>query len=222
MDVENANDRHDGLPSQAPTHLAARTVGRGGWGWGPKKTRHTHLHHLNKAGLKFAWPPAKGVSKPKQQSPILVTVPFGYWTPVLESSRIPFMVSWATCLGRRCVPSKSVIMFLAVQKSTTKSVTFFIDFGSQNRPQIHPEITENPFPNPSRNRTRKITEHLQKHTQPNLVNRAGVRAWCYFSQNRGFRKVTKIIKKTCQKQLPKSLKISKKCIQKSNQKTHEK
>ena len=30
---------------------------------------------------KFAWPPAKGVSEPRHQSPILVTVPFGYWTP---------------------------------------------------------------------------------------------------------------------------------------------
>ncbi len=153
---------------------------------------HARQHRTNSPGHR-----PTACQNPGNIPPFLRTVPFGYWTPVLESSRIPFMVSWATCLGRRCVPSNPGIMFLAVQKSTTKSVTFFIDFGSQNRPQIHPEITKNPFPNPSRNRTRKITEHLQKQTQPNLVNRAGVQAWCYFSQNRGFRKVTKIIKKTC-------------------------
>ena len=139
----------------------------------------------------------RACQNPGNIPPFLRTVPFGYWTPVLESSRIPFMVSWATCLGRRSLGPKSVIHFLSVLKIDPKSMTFFIDFGSQNRPQIHPEIIKNPFPNPSRNRTRKITEHLQKQTQPNLEHRAGVRAWCYFSQNRGFRNVTTTIKNTC-------------------------
>ena len=42
-----------------------------------------------------------------------------------------------------------------LRKSIPKSITFLIDFGSQNWPQIHLEIIKNPFPKPSRNHTRK-------------------------------------------------------------------
>ena len=85
-------------------------------------------------------------------------------------------------------------------------MTCFIDFGSQNRPQIHAEITKKPFPNPSRNRTRKITENLQKQTQPNLENRAPVRAWCWFSLFHAFQKKQEKMSKYLLKVVSKPLK----------------
>ena len=147
-----------------------------------------------------------------------VPVPFGYWTPVLESRRIPFMVSWAGCLGRRCVPPNGVIMFLAVQKSTTKSVTFFIDFGSQNRPQIHPEITKKRVPNQSRNQSQKKTKIFCSRALQSLKIELAFRRGAIFHKTAVFEKLQKT-SKFMSKQLHKSLKFSKKVIQKSNQKT---
>ena len=123
---------------------------------------------------KFAWPPAKGVSKPRQQSPILVTVPFGYWTPGFLEFRKDTIYSilrrgvWASSVR----PQRWLSYFSVLQKSLPKSIPFFIDFGSQNAPKIHPKITQNPFPEPSRNQPPKNNKNIQNQTPPNLENRA--------------------------------------------------
>ena len=100
-------------------------------------------------------------------------------------------------LGFNCVGSNSLIAFWRCSKIHPEIDAVFIDFGSQNKPQIHPEITKKRFPNQSRNQSQKKNKNILFPSPPNPENRAGVQAWCYFPQNRCFRKVTKNIKKSC-------------------------
>ena len=126
----------------------------------------------------------------------LVTVPFRYWTPVsgVQKDTIYGILGggvWApaaSCQTRR-------FCFSAVQKSIRKSITFFIDFGSQNDPKIHPPIPKNPSPKPSRNQSPKTTTNIQTQTKPNLENRALVYTRRLFSLFYRFQKYNKKLTK---------------------------
>ena len=67
-------------------------------------------------------------------------------------------------LGFNCVGSNSGIEFLSRSKINPEIDAFFMDFGSQNRPQIHLQIIKHPFPKPSRNHTPK---NNTTHAEPN-------------------------------------------------------
>ena len=75
---------HKTVDKLTPHHLTA---------WGPGGRSPSQIP-------KFAWPPAKGVLNPKQQSHILVTVLFGYWTQGFEMS--VFDVRNLRCRNLRC------------------------------------------------------------------------------------------------------------------------
>ena len=65
--------------------------------------------------------------------------------------------------GQASIRQRVESTFWAFRKSIPKSMTFFMDFGSQNGPQIHLKIIKNSFPKPSRNHTPK---NNTKHTDP--------------------------------------------------------
>ena len=126
------------------------------------KTTISRNQHIQ---LKFAWPPAKGVSEPRQQSPILVTVPFGYWTPgFLESRRIRFIVSLGGGRGFNPVPPMSGILFLGRSKITPEIDPVFHRFWK-------PKCSQHPSHNHSKSIPRDIRKQnpnkQQKYTEPN-------------------------------------------------------
>ena len=95
---------------------------------------------------------------------------------------------------------------------------FFNDFGMQNGAQQHSKINKNPFPNPSRNQTPKKTKIFCSRTLQTLKIELACRRGAIFHKTAVFEKLQKL-SKFMSKQLPESLKFSKKVIQKSNQKT---
>ena len=163
----------------------------------------------------------RACQNPGNSPQFLVTVPFGYWTPVLDSRRTPFMVSWgglADELAPSYAPSNSALLFLSCSSINPEIDAVFIDFGSQNRPQIHPEITKQRFPNQSRNQTPEKTKLLCSRTLQTLKIELACRRGAIFHKTAVFEKLQNN-QKILSKQLPKSLKNSKNDIQKSNQKT---
>jgi hypothetical protein len=97
---------------------------------------------------------------------------------------------------------------------------FFIDFGSQNRPQIHPEITKKRFPNQSRNQSPEKTKIFCSRTLQTLKIELACRRGAISHKTAVFEKLQKH-ETNMSKQLPTSLTHSKKDIRKSNQKQHE-
>ena len=141
---------------------------------------------LNSPGL---WPTA--CQSPGTSPQSLVTVPFGYWTPVLESRRTPFMVSWggsglqlrsAKPCNRVFIPSKDQsrnqcsFLWILGAKTDPKSTSKSLKIHSQSHPETIPQ---------------KTTQNMQNQTQPNPENRAGACAWCKYSLIRNSTKYLK-------------------------------
>ena len=115
---------------------------------------------------KFAWPPAKGVSKHKQQSPILVTVPFGYWTPGFLEFRKDTIYSILRRggLGFNPASPKGGVLFLDPSKITPEIAPVFHRFWK-------PKCSQNPSKNHSKSIPGAISKPTpkksQNYTEPN-------------------------------------------------------
>ena len=107
------------------------------------------------SSFKFAWPPAKGVSKHWQQSPILVTVPFGYWTPGFLEFRknTIYSILRRGGLGVGCAHSNCLTRFLGRSKITPEIDPVFHRFWkpkcSQNPSNKHSKSIPGAIPKPT-------------------------------------------------------------------------
>ena len=93
----------------------------------------------------------RACQNPSTSPQSLVTVPFGYWTPVLESRRIPFMVSLGGVSGLRLRSIKLRIPVFSPSKINSEIDHFFNGFWE-------PKWTKNP----SKNHKKSIPEAIQK------------------------------------------------------------
>ena len=122
---------------------------------------------------KFAWPPAKGVSKNRQQSPILVTVPCGYWTQGFLEFRKDTIYSilrrgglGVGCPG--CVPVDAGRPSFRPFKNHSRNRSRFPSISEakmlQNPSKNHSKSIPGAIPKP----TPQNNKNIQNETPPNL------------------------------------------------------